>query len=65
MIKQFKSYHFLSFTVILAMRRAHKQELEKSGESQHLRESADITQLQDEYEWVTTDPFTVFVFPYH
>ncbi|XP_039973047.1 trichohyalin-like [Xiphias gladius] len=39
-----------TMAAILAMRRAHKQELEKSGESQHLRESADITQLQDEYE---------------
>ncbi|XP_065820561.1 trichohyalin isoform X2 [Labrus bergylta] len=35
---------------IVAMRRAHKQELEKSRRSQHIRESADITQLQIEHE---------------
>ncbi|XP_045931163.1 myosin-11 isoform X3 [Micropterus dolomieu] len=35
---------------IVAMRRAHKQELEKSRQSQHTKESADITQLQMEHE---------------
>ncbi|KAL7378146.1 hypothetical protein ABVT39_009362 [Epinephelus coioides] len=35
---------------IVAMRRAHKQELERSRQSQHIKESADITKLQIKYE---------------
>ncbi|XP_069566380.1 early endosome antigen 1, partial [Brachyistius frenatus] len=35
---------------IVAMRRAHKQELDKSRQSQRIRENADITQLHNEYE---------------
>ncbi|XP_023254603.1 trichohyalin-like [Seriola lalandi dorsalis] len=35
---------------IVAMRRTHRQELEKSRQSQHIREGADITQLHMEYE---------------
>ncbi|KAJ4931997.1 hypothetical protein JOQ06_010433 [Pogonophryne albipinna] len=39
-----------TMAAIVAMRRAHKVELEKSRQSQHIKESADITQLQNEYE---------------
>ncbi|XP_018526020.2 LOW QUALITY PROTEIN: golgin subfamily A member 4-like [Lates calcarifer] len=39
-----------TMAAIVAMRRAHKKELEKSRQSQHIRESADTTQLQIEYE---------------
>ncbi|KAM6965857.1 uncharacterized protein LKV04_018352 [Tautogolabrus adspersus] len=39
-----------TMAAIVAMRRAHKQELEKSRRSQHIRENADITQLQIEHE---------------
>ncbi|GAA6226132.1 trichohyalin-like [Lates japonicus] len=39
-----------TMAAIVAMRRAHKKELEKSRQSQHIRESADTTQLQTEYE---------------
>ncbi|XP_019961490.2 trichohyalin isoform X2 [Paralichthys olivaceus] len=39
-----------TMAAIVAMRRAHKQELEKSRQSQHIRQSADITQLHIEYE---------------
>ncbi|XP_068583969.1 early endosome antigen 1 [Cebidichthys violaceus] len=39
-----------TMAAIVAMRRAHKQELEKSRQSQHMKESADITQLHIEYE---------------
>ncbi|XP_068434496.1 early endosome antigen 1 [Clinocottus analis] len=39
-----------TMAAIVAMRRAHKQELEKSRQSQHMKESADITQLHNEYE---------------
>lgn len=40
------------FAAIVAMRRAHKLELEKSRQMQRSRESADLTQLQAQYEWV-------------
>ncbi|KAK1878218.1 Myosin phosphatase Rho-interacting protein [Dissostichus eleginoides] len=39
-----------TMAAIVTMRRAHKVELEKSRQSQHIKESADITQLQNEYE---------------
>uniref|UniRef100_A0A8P4K8Q1 Uncharacterized protein n=1 Tax=Dicentrarchus labrax TaxID=13489 RepID=A0A8P4K8Q1_DICLA len=39
-----------TMAAIVAMRRAHKQELEKSRQSQHIKESADITQLHNEHE---------------
>ncbi|TNN83445.1 Myosin phosphatase Rho-interacting protein [Liparis tanakae] len=39
-----------TMAAIVAMRRTHKQELEKSRQSQHRKESADITQLHIEYE---------------
>ncbi|XP_029292899.1 nuclear mitotic apparatus protein 1 [Cottoperca gobio] len=39
-----------TMAAIVAMRRAHKQELEKSRHSQIIKESADITQLHVEYE---------------
>ncbi|XP_010766312.1 nuclear mitotic apparatus protein 1 [Notothenia coriiceps] len=39
-----------TMAAIVAMRRAHKVELEKSRQSQHIKESADITRLQNEYE---------------
>ncbi|XP_034065522.1 protein outspread-like isoform X2 [Gymnodraco acuticeps] len=39
-----------TMAAIVAMRRAHKVELEKSRQSQHIKKSADITQLQNEYE---------------
>ncbi|XP_071330126.1 early endosome antigen 1 [Trachinotus anak] len=39
-----------TMAAIVAMRRAHRKELEKSRQSQHIRESADITQLHMEYE---------------
>ncbi|XP_031717740.1 protein outspread isoform X2 [Anarrhichthys ocellatus] len=39
-----------TMAAIVAMRRAHKQELEKSRQSQHMKESADTTQLHIEYE---------------
>ncbi|XP_035035639.2 trichohyalin isoform X2 [Hippoglossus stenolepis] len=39
-----------TMAAIVAMRRAHKQELEKSRQSQHIRQSADIGQLHIEYE---------------
>ncbi|KAK5885183.1 hypothetical protein CesoFtcFv8_018918 [Champsocephalus esox] len=39
-----------TMAAIVAMRRAHKVELEKSRQSQHIKESADITQLQNQYE---------------
>lgn len=35
---------------IVAMRRAHKLELEKSRHMQHVKESADLMQLQVEHE---------------
>lgn len=38
------------FAAIVAMRRAHKLELEKSWQMQHSGESADLTQLQVQYE---------------
>lgn len=40
-------------TAIVAMRRAHKLELERSRQFQHMKESADIKQLHVEHEWVT------------
>ncbi|XP_029945104.1 myosin phosphatase Rho-interacting protein-like [Salarias fasciatus] len=39
-----------TMAAIVAMRRAHKHELEKSRRAQRIRESADITQLCAEYE---------------
>ncbi|KAM7386608.1 hypothetical protein PAMA_009289 [Pampus argenteus] len=39
-----------TMAAIVAMRRAHKEELEKSRRSQHIKDSADITRLQNEYE---------------
>ncbi|XP_078807597.1 uncharacterized protein LOC105354578 isoform X3 [Oryzias latipes] len=39
-----------TMAAIVAMRRAHKQELERSRQSQHIKESGDITQIQVEYE---------------
>ncbi|XP_035801881.2 trichohyalin-like [Amphiprion ocellaris] len=39
-----------TMAAIVAMRRAHKQELERSRQSQHIRESSDFTQLHIEYE---------------
>nr|XP_008303978.1 PREDICTED: trichohyalin-like [Stegastes partitus] len=39
-----------TMAAIVAMRRAHKQELERSRQSQHIRESLDFTQLHIEYE---------------
>ncbi|XP_076608362.1 uncharacterized protein LOC143333877 [Chaetodon auriga] len=39
-----------TMAAIVAMRRAHKQELEKSRQSQHIKESADVTQLHIEHE---------------
>ncbi|XP_042361617.1 trichohyalin-like [Plectropomus leopardus] len=39
-----------TMAAIVAMRRAHKQELEKTRQCQRMKESADITQLQIEYE---------------
>ncbi|XP_074513456.1 uncharacterized protein LOC141781534 [Sebastes fasciatus] len=39
-----------TMAAIVAMRRAHKQELERSRQSQRIRESADITQLHIQYE---------------
>ncbi|KAM9745522.1 uncharacterized protein ACNS7B_009826 isoform 2-T2 [Menidia menidia] len=39
-----------TMAAIVAMRRAHKQELERSKQSQHIRESADVTELHREYE---------------
>ncbi|XP_026180315.1 nuclear mitotic apparatus protein 1 [Mastacembelus armatus] len=39
-----------TMAAIVAMRRAHKKELEKCRETQHTRESADIMQLHIEYE---------------
>ncbi|KAM7372213.1 hypothetical protein PAMP_009396 [Pampus punctatissimus] len=39
-----------TMAAIVAMRRAHKKELEKSRRSQHIKDSADITRLQNEYE---------------
>ncbi|KAK5856477.1 hypothetical protein PBY51_008068 [Eleginops maclovinus] len=39
-----------TMAAIVAMRRAHKVELEKSRDSQHIKESADVKQLQIEYE---------------
>ncbi|XP_034567847.1 nuclear mitotic apparatus protein 1-like [Notolabrus celidotus] len=39
-----------TMAAIVAMRRAHKQELERSRRAQHIKESADITQLQMEYD---------------
>lgn len=35
---------------IVAMRRAHKLELEKSRHMQHVKENADLMQLQVEHE---------------
>lgn len=35
---------------IVAMRRAHKLELEKSRQMQHVKENADLMQLQVEHE---------------
>ncbi|KAM4531030.1 myosin phosphatase Rho-interacting protein-like isoform 2-T2 [Odontesthes bonariensis] len=39
-----------TMAAIVAMRRAHKQELERSKQFQHIRESTDITELHLEYE---------------
>ncbi|KAI3359290.1 hypothetical protein L3Q82_002804 [Scortum barcoo] len=39
-----------TMAAIVAMRRAHKQELERSRQFQHISESADITQLHIEHE---------------
>ncbi|XP_074552427.1 uncharacterized protein LOC141809339, partial [Halichoeres trimaculatus] len=39
-----------TMAAIVAMRRAHKQELVRSRRSQHIKESADITQLHVEHE---------------
>ncbi|KAK2833634.1 hypothetical protein Q5P01_017523 [Channa striata] len=39
-----------TMAAIVAMRRAHKQELERCRQTQHIRENADITQLHAEYE---------------
>ncbi|XP_036945716.1 trichohyalin-like isoform X3 [Acanthopagrus latus] len=39
-----------TMAAIVAMRRAHKQELERSRQSQQIKESADITQLYVEHE---------------
>ncbi|XP_037544445.1 nuclear mitotic apparatus protein 1 [Nematolebias whitei] len=39
-----------TMAAIVAMRRAHKKELEKSKQTRHNRESADITELHMEYE---------------
>ncbi|AWP18743.1 putative trichohyalin-like [Scophthalmus maximus] len=39
-----------TMAAIVAMRRAHKQELEKSRQSQHIRQSPEITLLHIEYE---------------
>ncbi|XP_035852839.1 trichohyalin-like isoform X2 [Sander lucioperca] len=39
-----------TMAAIVAMRRAHKQELEKSRSAQHIKESDDIAQLRIEYE---------------
>nr|XP_020453480.1 cilia- and flagella-associated protein 58-like [Monopterus albus] len=39
-----------TMAAIVAMRRAHKKDLEKCRQSQHSRESADVTQLHIEYE---------------
>uniref|UniRef100_UPI0037E7E95F trichohyalin n=1 Tax=Semicossyphus pulcher TaxID=241346 RepID=UPI0037E7E95F len=39
-----------TMAAIVAMRRAHKQELQQSRQSQHIKESADITQLHMEHE---------------
>ncbi|XP_070836781.1 early endosome antigen 1 [Chaetodon trifascialis] len=39
-----------TMAAIVAMRRAHKQELEKSRQSQHIKESADVTQLHIQHE---------------
>ncbi|XP_040047766.2 uncharacterized protein LOC120828314 isoform X2 [Gasterosteus aculeatus] len=39
-----------TMAAIVAMRRAHKQELEKSRQSQRTKDSADVTQLHIEYE---------------
>nr|XP_046271814.1 golgin subfamily A member 4-like [Scatophagus argus] len=39
-----------TMAAIVAMRRAHKQELERSRQSQHIKESADITQLHVQHE---------------
>ncbi|XP_036069206.1 trichohyalin isoform X1 [Oryzias melastigma] len=39
-----------TMAAIVAMRRAHKQELERSRQSQHIKESGDITQIRVEYE---------------
>ncbi|XP_022063201.2 trichohyalin-like [Acanthochromis polyacanthus] len=39
-----------TMAAIVAMRRAHKQELERSRQSQHIRENSDFTQLHIEYE---------------
>lgn len=38
------------FAAIVAMRRAHKLELEKSRQMQHVKENADLMQLQVEHE---------------
>ncbi|KAG7505016.1 hypothetical protein JOB18_021322 [Solea senegalensis] len=39
-----------TLAAIVAMRRAHKQELEKSRQSQQVRERGDVTQLHTEYK---------------
>ncbi|TDH02752.1 hypothetical protein EPR50_G00155970 [Perca flavescens] len=39
-----------TMAAIVAMRRAHKQDLEKSRSAQHIKESDDIAQLRVEYE---------------
>lgn len=48
-INSYTSCHYVS-AAIVAMRRAHKQELERSRQSQQIKESADITQLYVEHE---------------
>nr|XP_015801378.2 protein lava lamp isoform X1 [Nothobranchius furzeri] len=39
-----------TMTAIVAIRRAHKKELERNKQTQQIRESADVTELQMEYE---------------
>ncbi|KAM6905347.1 uncharacterized protein FYW49_015365 [Xenentodon cancila] len=39
-----------TMAAIVAMRRAHKQELERSRQTQHIKESGDITELHMEHE---------------
>ncbi|XP_037834585.1 myosin-9 isoform X1 [Kryptolebias marmoratus] len=39
-----------TMAAIVAMRRSHKKELERSKQTQHIRESADVTELHIQYE---------------